>query len=312
MSQLERALRKARIARDADRRADPGESLAPPTPNAAFVSAWDFSEIREPAPPKPAPLPHVAPTGPAVAPIRPEAPPSPPQFAAAVREKLVVGPMARPDVREQFGKVAAILYQMRQAAGIKVVMIVSAVPGEGKTLTATNLALTLSESYHAKVLLVDADLRRPTLHQVFDVPNGVGLKEKLAAAESDSVSATPITPRLDLLTAGSGSADPMGLLISERMRNLIAKAAIERDWVVIDTPPVELLPDARVLASMVDVALLVVRAGSTRFELAQRTLETIGRDRVAGVVLNQMTEREALQEYRYYGYYGADTAQSAL
>ena len=89
-------------------------------------------------------------------------------------EKVVATPDIRPAFVEQYRKLAGILHHAQLERNIKVVLVTSAVAGEGKSLTATNLALTFSESYHRTVLLVDADLRRPTLHETFQVPNVVG------------------------------------------------------------------------------------------------------------------------------------------
>jgi capsular exopolysaccharide synthesis family protein len=227
-------------------------------------------------------------------------------FGVGVREKLVVGADVLPGMREHFGKVAASLFNLRESREIKVVMIVSAVPGEGKTLTATNLALTLSESYRCRVLLVDGDLRRPTLHQVFDAPNKAGLKDALAADGVAPLPTVRISSHLELLTAGTAGIDPMSALTSERMRLVVRQAAGEFDWIVIDTPPAELLPDARILASLADAAILVVEAASTKYELAQRAVENIGRDRFVGVVLNQLTDARDAGDYSYYGYDGGE------
>jgi capsular exopolysaccharide synthesis family protein len=204
-------------------------------------------------------------------------------------------------VREQFRKIAASLFNLRESREIRVVMIVSAAPGEGKTLTASNLALTLSESYRCRVLLVDGDLRRPNLHQLFDVPNKTGLTNALVGDPHVLVPTVRISSHLELLTAGTASIDPMSALTSERLRLVVRQAAGEFDWIVLDTPPAELLPDARILASLADVAILVVEAGSTKYELAVRAIENIGRDRVIGVVLNQLADTQDAGEDVYYG-----------
>jgi Mrp family chromosome partitioning ATPase len=94
----------------------------------------------------------------------------------------------------------------------------------------------------------------------------------------------------------------MGALTSERLRHMLRRAADEFEWIVIDTPPVELLPDAKILAGLADGAVLVVEAGSTRCQLAQRAIEAIGRERVVGAVLNQFSDGSDL--HRYYGYFG--------
>jgi Mrp family chromosome partitioning ATPase len=108
-----------------------------------------------------------------------------------------------------------------------------------------------------------------------------------------------------LLTAGRASADPMAGLVSARARDLIDDARARFDWVIIDTPPIGLLSDANLLSAMADGTLFVVRAGATPYELVQRAIETIGRGRILGVVLNRVTSLVAGLDQKYYGgYYG--------
>ena len=177
-------------------------------------------------------------------------------------------------------------------------------PGEGKTLTATNLALTLSESYQDQVLLIDADLRKPTLHQVFGLQAAVGLNEGLQPDAHAKLVLRQVSPRLSVLPAGRPTADPMAALTSERMRQLVDEAKEAFDWVILDTPPLMLLPDAHLLSSVVDAAVLVVRANSTPHELVKRSAEIIGRDRIVGVLLNQATgnTQAGYGQYHSYGY----------
>jgi capsular exopolysaccharide synthesis family protein len=166
-----------------------------------------------------------------------------------------------------------------------------------------NLSLTLSEAYKNNVLLIDADLRRPTVHSLLDIASGSGLKEALTSEIMEPLPTVSVTPNLQVLTAGTAAIDPMGALISEQMRSLLRGAADTFDWVVIDTPPVTLLPDAHLLAGMTDVAILVVGAGSTNYELAREAVEIIGRERIAGVVLNKVLERNGAGDYgHYYGH----------
>jgi capsular exopolysaccharide synthesis family protein len=234
-------------------------------------------------------------------------------FSNATAEKLVVGSTAAPSFVEQYRKLAATLHHAQVDRGVRVVMIASALPSEGKTLTATNLALTLSESYRRRVLLVDGDLRRPSLHEVFQVPNVAGLSDGLAADSERKLPLIQISPLLSLLAAGRPEPDPMGALTSSRMRQVITEAAAAFDWVVLDTPPVGLMPDANLLAAMVDVAVLVVRSGSTPVAAVQRATAAIGRERVLGVVLNGLDESDISRADGYgYGYgYGRDGASSS-
>jgi capsular exopolysaccharide synthesis family protein len=219
-------------------------------------------------------------------------------------EKLVVT-AAIPRVSvEQYRRLAATLHHAQEARGIRTVLVASALPQEGKTLTATNLALTLSESYRRRVLLVDADLRQPSLHKVFQVPNTSGLSDGLAAFPERKLSLVQLSPVLALLPGGAPEPDPMGALTSARMRRIVTEAAAAFDWVIIDTPPVGLLPDANLLAAMVDAALLVVRAGRTPFAAVQKAVEAVGRDRVLGIVLNAV-EPGAQRHNDDYAYYYA-------
>jgi capsular exopolysaccharide synthesis family protein len=175
--------------------------------------------------------------------------------------------------------------------------------GEGKTLTVANLALTLSESYKKNVLLIDGDLRRPAQHTLFHLENSPGLSEGLLASDETKVAVRQVSPRLGVLTAGHRSSDPIAGLTSPRMQRLIEEARDAFDWVLIDTPPVALLPDANLLTAMADGAILVVKAGQTGWDLAQRAVQTIGRERVLGVVLNQSasaTPGAQLGGYEYY------------
>jgi protein-tyrosine kinase len=227
------------------------------------------------------------------------------QEIPALAGKLVILPNARPALVEQYRKLAATLHFAQTERMIKTVMIASSVASEGKTFTASNLALTLSESYNRRVLLIDADLRRPSVHSVFHIPNLYGLTDELTREVEQMPPARAVTPNLSIVTAGRPDSDPMSGLISERMRWIMQRAAAEYDWVIVDTPPVGLLSDAKLLAGMVDAAILVIAAGSTPFELIKRATETLGRRQILGVVLNRVSDRTESGGYNYYGYYGA-------
>jgi protein-tyrosine kinase len=223
---------------------------------------------------------------------------------SSLAQKVVVDDRIMSASREQYRRLAAALHHAQAANGTKVVMIASAVPGEGKTLTTSNLALTFSESYQRNVLLIDGDLRKPGLHVVFGLQNRSGLGEGLNSVEERKLPVQQVTERLSVLTAGMPLADPMAGLISDRMARVLSEAREAFDWVFIDTPPVAFLSDANLLARMVDAAVMVVKAGSTPFELVQRATEAIGRDKAIGVVLNRADPGDISSGYGYgYGYY---------
>jgi protein-tyrosine kinase len=223
--------------------------------------------------------------------------------------KTVVDDTMQPASREQYRRLAAGLHQAQRANGYKVVMVASALAGEGKSLTASNLALTLSESYRRNVLLVDGDLRRPSLHVVFQVPGAPGLSDGLIASEEPKLPLHRLSPRLTVLPAGRPTSDPIGALTSERMRRLIDEAREVFDWVIIDTPPIGLLTDASLMSSMADGVVLVVKAESTSYEMVNRAVELLGRDRLMGVVLNRATEMPHRSSYDYSKYYYSGGAQ---
>ena len=225
------------------------------------------------------------------------------QINSALATKTVIDHDMMPASREQYRRLAAALHQAQRTSGFKVVMVASAVAGEGKTLTASNLAMTLSESYRRDVLLIDADLRRPSLHEVFQVAGAPGLSDGLITPEDPKLPLHRVSARLAILPAGRPTSDPIGALTSERMRRLIDEAREVFDWVVIDTPPVGLLTDAALLSSMADGVVLVVKAESTPHDMVVRAVNAIGRERVIGTVLNRAKEQPNRTSYDYYKYY---------
>jgi capsular exopolysaccharide synthesis family protein len=230
---------------------------------------------------------------------------------ARLAEKVVADENISPVSREQYRRLAAVLHDAQATSGLRVIMIASAVPGEGKTLTASNLALTLSESYRDRVLLIDADLRRPALAELFRLKAAAGLIEGL---QSDAkLVLRQVSDTLSVLPAGRPTSDPMAALTSPRMKQLVDEAKESFDWVILDTPPLMLLPDAHLLSGLVDGAVLVVRAGATPFELVKRASEIIGRDRITGVVLNHAeTHAPGYPGYYSHNYYTGQSPRTAL
>jgi capsular exopolysaccharide synthesis family protein len=224
------------------------------------------------------------------------------RFADDFGGKVVVGTGAERNLVEEYRRIGAVLHHAQTERHMRSVMVASAVASEGKTLTSTNLALTLSHSYQRRVLLIDADLRRPYLHTAFRLQNQIGLGDGLRQPEVGQLPVQRISPTLCVLTAGHPDPDPMSGLVSSSMRQLIAEAVREFDWVVIDTPPVALMPDANLLARMIDCALLVVRAGSTPYPLVKRAVDAIGPERIMGVVLN-CAQTDLAGADGYYQYY---------
>jgi protein-tyrosine kinase len=214
--------------------------------------------------------------------------------------RLVTGRLSGVSL-EQYRRLAAALHDAQLEGGLKTVMLTSAVPDEGKTLTVVNLALTLSESYDRRVLIIDADLRRPNVHSLLRVPNTHGLTEALAD-EHLELPFVEISERLSVLTAGRPGPAPLARLTSPRMQTLLEECSRRFDWVLLDTPPVGILTDAQLLARVAGAVVLVISAGSTPATVVERTIAELGVERIIGTVLNRV-EAHALSDARYYEQY---------
>jgi protein-tyrosine kinase len=219
-------------------------------------------------------------------------------FSSQWRERLAGGPDGDPGLIEQFRRLAGVLHHAQQASGLRSVMVTSATPGDGKTLTAVNLALVLAESYRYNVLLVDADLRRPSIPHIGDLSDGSGLSEALRAETEQKLALVSITPRLTLLPAGQPIANSIEALTSPRMQQILAEAVNRFDWVILDAPPVGPTADARLLTGLVGGTLFVIHAGKTQYPDVEKAIETLGRDQLLGVVLNGVAAKA------FDGYYG--------
>jgi receptor protein-tyrosine kinase len=286
------------------------------------AQAWDIGE--EPVARRQAQAPATHPDGlqPAVRQVRAVSPRTsltvPPaaatslgfQFNPTLRDKIVGGPLADPGLIERYNHIGAALHHAQTQRNVRTVMITSAVTAEGKSLTATNLALTLSHSYQRRVLLIDADLRHPMIHEHFQLPNDVGLGELLKRPTGRHLTLRQVSPTLWIQPAGCSDPEPMSALVSDAMKQLLAEAVGQFDWIVIDTPPIVVLPDASLLAAMVDTALVVIRANSTPYPLVKRAIEAIGQSKVLGVVLNGARPPNLGGAYEsYQSYYGSSSSQ---
>ncbi len=188
---------------------------------------------------------------------------------------------------------------------MRTLAVIGARPGAGASTTAANLAITMAELW-SKVVLVDCDLRRPAVHELFSVKDsGVGLSDVLAGkAELSKALVDSGVQGLRLLPAGKAPSMPTALIGSEGMRQVLKQLAETSDIVILDTPAAAVVPDAVILASHVDAALLVTRAGQAwtpAYTDLRRRLSTV-QAHVLGVVLNDVRPRddEGLTYYRDY------------
>ncbi|AST08054.1 capsular biosynthesis protein [Anoxybacillus flavithermus] len=185
---------------------------------------------------------------------------------------------------------------------LRSIMVTSSAPAEGKSTTVANLAVVFAQQ-GKKVLLIDADLRKPTVHYTFRKDNHVGLTNVLTkqAALHIAVKETEVE-NLFVLTSGPIPPNPAELLGSAAMEELLAEAYDQFDVVLFDTPPVLAVTDAQILANQCDGTILVVQSGKTEIEAAQKAKELLlaAKGKLLGVVLNQKKQKES----SYYYYYG--------
>lgn len=181
------------------------------------------------------------------------------------------------------------------------IMVTSAVPGEGKTFVAANLSVSISQNINEHVLLIDCDMRRPGIHSCFGFPVSLGLTDYLTEGTPlDSLLLRPDISKLTILPAGKPPHNPSELLSSTRMSKLLeeVKERYSDRYIIIDSPPPQITPEASAIARQVDGILLVIRCGDTPRGLIENMIELIGKDKILGVVFNRVD----LQSSRYCGY----------
>ena len=210
------------------------------------------------------------------------------------------------DFGEAFRALRTSLVSKHPGPGTKLLVITSAQPLEGKTITAANVAMALAYG-GARVLLIDADMRRPGLHRPLRLTNERGLSQVLSGqARVRDVIQRTVDPNLLAITAGKAPPNPSELLSSERMKTLLSNLSNGAfDWIVIDTPPVLAVTDAVILAPSVTGVVYVVGAEMTRRRLAERAIELIqqANPRSIAVVLNKVDfARNKFYYSRYYGH----------
>ena len=214
------------------------------------------------------------------------------QVAAPVSNATLVVEIPQ-SLTRQCQRIAAFLQERQSQHAVKTVAIASASTGEGRTSTVLGLALTLTKTNGSRVLVVDADLCQPTLHEAVRVKQGTGLLDIISR---DHSKAAPVIvhPSLHMLLAGRASTQPAVDLRSERLQALLKQCATHYDWVLLDTPAMSLLADeADVLGRLADGVVFVVGA-KTAFTASERAMATIGEGRILGTVLNGLAESLSL------------------
>jgi polysaccharide biosynthesis transport protein len=212
-------------------------------------------------------------------------------------------------VSESFRSVVtSILFTANNGDRPRVLVLTSPSPVEGKTTVASNLAIALAEINY-KVVILDADLRKPRMHDLFGLENSAGLSDYLAATETGTLEPQKTeVPNLSVITSGPASHGATNLLYSPRMTALMARLRKEYDMVIVDTPPMLQMPDSRVLGRLADGVILVMRAHQTSRDAAQAAAQRFREDGTAvlGSILNDWNPKSSPKGYYgyYKGYYG--------
>lgn len=185
----------------------------------------------------------------------------------------------------------------------RLIMVTSSNPGEGKTITTANLAVTFAEE-GKKVLLMDADFRKPRVHELFRKRNFLGLTSVLYKQKPlmEAINKTRIS-NLHVLTSGPITPNPSELLSSKKMKELLSEVRNQFDLIIIDTPPVLLVTDAQILAGQCDGVILVVSHGKTKKQEAEKAKALLlnTKARILGAVLNNT--KDNYKDYYYSDYY---------
>jgi protein-tyrosine kinase len=214
---------------------------------------------------------------------------------------------------EQFRSLRSRIFELRDISPLKSIMVTSGLPQEGKSFVSTNLAMSLARHKNSKVLLIDGDMRRYTLHQLLGCESHPGLADYLAGKaslvevmqrsepfEGMTPGTAAITQNLTFIAGGNGGDKAADLSGSPRFGELIRLATPHFDWIIVDSSPVLPVSDAVNLARACDGVLLVARSGQTKFPVAQRAQSELKASNILGFVLNAV--QEAPQVGSYYGY----------
>lgn len=183
----------------------------------------------------------------------------------------------------------------------KVIMVTSSEPGEGKSTTSGNLALSFAQD-GKKVLLIDCDLRKPSLHKKFKISNLVGLSDVLIGKEDLKTALHRYNENLVVLTSGKLPPNPSEMLSSKAMSNLLKELKNVFDYIILDTPPVQAVTDSQILSTKADGTILVIRAEKTKKDSVQNALGLLKKvnANIIGTVLNGIES----SRNKYYYYYG--------
>lgn len=208
----------------------------------------------------------------------------------------------RSPVTEQYRTIRTNIQFSSVDETLSSILITSAGPSAGKSMTAANLAVVHAQQ-EKRTLLIDADMRKPTMHYMFQLGNLTGLSNVLVGETPlEQAVETSGVDHLDVLSCGPIPPNPSELLASRRMKEVLEHANTLYDFIIIDTPPVLAVTDAKIIASIVDGSLFIIRSGSTNIDEAERAIKSIqaADAKFLGAVLNDISKSK--ENYYYYSY----------
>lgn len=245
----------------------------------------------------------VSPQAPPLATLVPRTPVHDITAHPAYANHLVLSPNVSPMVLEEYRRVAAALHKMQVDSGLRTLLVTSALPGEGKTSVSTNLSLVLSESYGRRVLLIDGDFRRPSLHRVFGLSDSADLLTRWSDAASSTVPPPiRVSKSLSLLCSRQPEEKSFQAVAGGLVESVLKEAVNHYDWIIIDGPPVNVLSEAKLLAMLVHGILLVVQAERTPADAILKAVDELGRKKIVGTVLNRVDAAEVGDPTDYQAY----------
>lgn len=223
--------------------------------------------------------------------------------AERVEPRLVAITQPSSSYCEEYRSLRTHVLTKSQKQKLQAIVIASVGPAEGKSITALNLSWLLAQTDGVKALIIDSDLRMPSLTDYLGIETESGLSEILTGESTLKDSIIKLEPAgLHLLPGGSARNDVAELISGPKFKEILREAREMFDYVIIDAPPLGIFTDATVLINQSDGALLVLRANRTRYSNVERVLEGLPRERMMGVILNQ--SEDVMDETHYnYGYY---------
>jgi capsular exopolysaccharide synthesis family protein len=217
-------------------------------------------------------------------------------------ERYIVKDNPGSPIAEAYRKIVANIEFANIDNDIKTIMVTSSIAGEGKTTTVCNLACVMTD-LKKNILIIDMDLRKPTVHKHFKISNKIGLTDLLMNKDDYKSYINKVYPRLDVLTTGKIPANPIEVIASKALKDMLKELSENYDYIFLDTPPLLMVSDPITIATFSDAVILTVSYGETEKEAAKKSIDSLNQinANIVGTVLNKMPVTKH-HKYYYYSY----------